>query len=355
MSNQVTIDNLSINHGDQSIVSNLSLTVDDGEFIVLLGPSGCGKSTLLNAIAGLLDVNEGRIFISGRDVTNAEPKDRGLAMVFQSYALYPTMTARENLAFALKVAGLKKPDLTARVEKVARILQLEALLDRKPNQLSGGQRQRVAIGRALVRDKGVLLFDEPLSNLDAKLRTELRLEIKKLHQLLKNTLIYVTHDQIEAMTLADRIAVMHNGRIEQIATPDVIYQQPATRFVAEFIGSPAMNFLTGHVQTADKESRFIGDNFNAVLNGLYSEGHAELGIRPESITPSIDAKGEYTLEIIEYTGADCILWCRNGQHTWKVKTHNQFPGQAGDKLSLSFDNSHFSLFSITTGKRIYAS
>lgn len=354
MTNQVTIEHLSIKHGDQSIVSDLSLTVDDGEFIVLLGPSGCGKSTLLNAIAGLLDVSEGRIFISQKDVTHAQPKDRGLAMVFQSYALYPTMTAGENLAFALKVAGLKKTDIKARVDKAAKILQLEPLLQRKPSQLSGGQRQRVAIGRALVREKGVLLFDEPLSNLDAKLRTELRLEIKKLHQLLKNTLIYVTHDQIEAMTLADRIAVMHNGKIEQIATPAVIYREPATRFVAEFIGSPAMNFVTGEVTAGNPASQFNADELQLTLNAKYPQGPAELGIRPESITPELDTQGEFTLEIIEYTGADCILWCKNNHHTWVVKTHSQFPGKAGDKLTLSFDSSQFSLFSLTTGKRIYA-
>ncbi|MDP3316326.1 MAG: ABC transporter ATP-binding protein, partial [Devosia sp.] len=214
MATSVQIKDLSLNYGAVKVLDRLNLDIADGEFIVLLGPSGCGKSTLLNCIAGLLDVSEGQIHISGKNVTWEEPKDRGIGMVFQSYALYPQMTVEGNLSFGLRVAGMPKPEIEKRVKRASEILQIEPLLKRKPVELSGGQRQRVAIGRALVRDVDVFLFDEPLSNLDAKLRNDLRVEIKRLHQRLKNTMIYVTHDQIEAMTLADRIAIMKNGVIQ---------------------------------------------------------------------------------------------------------------------------------------------
>ncbi len=241
----VSIQDLSLNFGAISVLQTLNLDVAEGEFIVLLGPSGCGKSTLLNCIAGLLDISEGRIFIKGKNVTWEEPKDRGIGMVFQSYALYPQMTVERNLSFGLRVAGVPKDEIDKRIARAAEILQIEPLLQRKPAELSGGQRQRVAIGRALVRDVDVFLFDEPLSNLDAKLRAELRVEIKLLHRKLQNTMIYVTHDQIEAMTLADRIAVMKGGVIQQLDAPQTIYNRPVNRFVAGFLGSPAMNFLDG--------------------------------------------------------------------------------------------------------------
>ena len=241
----VSIQDLSLNFGAVSVLQTLNLDVAEGEFIVLLGPSGCGKSTLLNCIAGLLDVSEGRIFIKGKNVTWEEPKDRGIGMVFQSYALYPQMTVEKNLSFGLRVAGTPRDEIAKRIARAAEILQIEPLLQRKPAALSGGQRQRVAIGRALVRDVDVFLFDEPLSNLDAKLRAELRVEIKLLHRKLQNTMIYVTHDQIEAMTLADRIAVMKGGVIQQLDAPQTIYNRPVNRFVAGFLGSPAMNFLDG--------------------------------------------------------------------------------------------------------------
>ena len=235
------------NFGAVAVLKNLDLDIQDGEFLVLLGPSGCGKSTLLNCIAGLMDVTDGQIHIKGKNVTWEEPKDRGIGMVFQSYALYPQMTVRGNLSFGLKTAGMAKDEIAKRVARTADVLQIEPLLDRKPSQLSGGQRQRVAIGRALVRDVDVFLFDEPLSNLDAKLRSELRVEIKRLHQKLANTMIYVTHDQIEAMTLADRIAVMRSGQIQQLDAPQTIYSRPVNRYVADFIGSPGMNFIEGEV------------------------------------------------------------------------------------------------------------
>src|SRR5689334_24684154 len=234
----VSVRDLSLSFGNVSVLEHLDLDIMDGEFLVLLGPSGCGKSTLLNCIAGLLDVGEGQIFINGWNVTWEAPKDRHIGMVFQSYALYPQMSVRRNLSFGLRSARVPKDEIKQRIARTAEILQVEPLLDRKPAQLSGGQRQRVAIGRALVRDVDVFLFDEPLSNLDAKLRSELRVEIKRLHQKLANTMVYVTHDQIEAMTLADRIAVMKGGLIQQLARPQEIYQRPVNRFVAGFIGSP---------------------------------------------------------------------------------------------------------------------
>ncbi len=248
---EVSIRHLGVSFGHLQVLKDLDLEVNAGEFIVLLGPSGCGKSTLLNAIAGLLDINAGQIWIDGKNVTWEEPKDRGIGMVFQSYALYPRMTAEKNLTFGLRVARVSKDEIERRVEKAASLLQIKPLLHRRPAELSGGQRQRVAIGRALVRDVDVFLFDEPLSNLDAKLRTELRVEIKKLHMQLGSTMIYVTHDQIEALTLADRVAVMHGGVIQQLAAPKEIYQKPVNRFVASFVGSPAMNFITGTLEVAN--------------------------------------------------------------------------------------------------------
>ena len=231
------------------VFDGLSLDIEQGEFIVLLGPSGCGKSTLLNAIAGLLEVATGQIWIGERNVTWEEPKDRGIAMVFQSYALYPRMSVRENMSFGLRMAKTPKPEIEKRVANAAGLLQIDHLLDRRPDQLSGGQRQRVAIGRALVRDAAVFLFDEPLSNLDAQLRNELRVEIKRLHHRLgSTTMIYVTHDQIEAMTLADRIVVMKEQKIQQLGTPAEIYHRPANLFVASFVGSPQMNFIQGKLE-----------------------------------------------------------------------------------------------------------
>ena len=234
-------------YGALTVLENLSLTVADGEFLVLLGPSGCGKTTLLNILAGLMEIDAGAVIIDGEDVTERDPKDRGLAMVFQSYALYPTKTVTGNLRFGLSARKLSREEIERRIAWAAKLLQIDHLLDRKPSQLSGGQRQRVAIGRALVKQVGLFLFDEPLSNLDAKLRTEMRLEIKKLHNRLKNTVVYVTHDQVEAMTMATKIAVMNKGVIQQVGTPDEIYDHPENVFVADFLGSPAMNMLDGEV------------------------------------------------------------------------------------------------------------
>ena len=266
MKNSVEVKNISFSYGKTEILNDLSLDIKEGEFMVLLGPSGCGKTTLLNCIAGLLDLTDGQIWIEDDNVTWKEPKDRHIGMVFQSYALYPSMTVEKNLSFGLRMMGTAKDLINEKIKKAANLLQINELLKRKPSQLSGGQRQRVAIGRALVRDAKVFLFDEPLSNLDAKLRAELRYEIKKLHRDLSNTMIYVTHDQIEAMTLADRISVMKDGLIQQLDTPKQIYNKPANLFVAGFIGSPSMNFLNAKF---DKSNQNILDAItNGTLQGL---------------------------------------------------------------------------------------
>jgi multiple sugar transport system ATP-binding protein len=296
--------------GALGVLSAVDLSVDDGEFLVLVGPSGCGKSTLLNIIAGLLPESRGQILIDGADVTALEPKERDIAMVFQSYALYPSMSVAENMAFPLKMRGFAKADRDRRVEEAARLLQIEPLLRRKPGQLSGGQRQRVAMGRAVVRDPKVFLFDEPLSNLDAKLRVEMRTEIKKLHQRLGTTIVYVTHDQVEAMTLATRIAVMRDGVVQQFDTPDAIYSRPANTFVATFMGSPAMNLIPATVG-ADEASLTLtsGESLPAPTGaGRLPAGRAvQLGLRPEWFRESL-SDGEpqltCTIGVLEPTGPD---------------------------------------------------
>jgi multiple sugar transport system ATP-binding protein len=284
----VSIKQLAVRMGANTVLSDLDLDVVAGEFLVLLGPSGCGKSTLLHAIAGLIDTDAGSVHIGGRDVTWADPKDRGIGMVFQSYALYPTMNVERNMSFGLRVAGLPKAEIAKRVERASRMLQLDPLLARKPAQLSGGQRQRVAIGRALVREAQVFLFDEPLSNLDAKLRTELRRELKGLHRDLGATMIYVTHDQVEAMTLATRVAVMRGGRIQQIGTPGEVYARPANMFVAGFLGSPSMNFIEGEIDGKP----------------------ATLGVRPEhlALQPADGALPAAEVTLVEAMGAHEVVW-----------------------------------------------
>jgi len=323
--------------------------------VVLLGPSGCGKSTLLNCIAGLLDVSAGQIFINGKNVTWDEPKDRGIGMVFQSYALYPQMSVEKNLSFGLKVAGLPKKEVQERVGRAAEILQIEPLLKRKPAALSGGQRQRVAIGRALVRDVDVFLFDEPLSNLDAKLRTDLRVELKRLHHRLGNTMIYVTHDQIEALTLADRIAIMKDGLIQQLDTPHGIYNNPVNRFVAGFIGSPSMNFLSGSLESDAGSWFFSTPEMRIPLAGYTFEqtpesGQAvEIGIRPEHIlldsaAASAPVSFMADTEIVEPMGADTVLWTRIGENSLTIRTDSESNVKPGDKLSIGINPSRASLF-----------
>jgi multiple sugar transport system ATP-binding protein len=278
--------------GDVQVIKGVDLSIRDGEFVIFVGPSGCGKSTLLRMIGGLEETSRGQILIDGRDVTAEPPSKRGLAMVFQSYALYPHMSVRENIGFPLKTAGAPRSEIEEKVAEAARALKLEAFLDRRPKALSGGQRQRVAIGRSIVRDPAAFLFDEPLSNLDAALRVEMRYEIAKLHQSLDTTMIYVTHDQVEAMTLADRIVVLEFGRIAQVGTPRELYERPANLFVAEFIGSPKMNVIPV-----------------AEAGGPAPPGAVSMGVRPEHlriVDPGIGAL-DATVDVLEYLGADTFL------------------------------------------------
>jgi multiple sugar transport system ATP-binding protein len=359
MGNSIEVKELTLNFGAVSVLKNMNLNVEDGEFVVLLGPSGCGKSTLLNCLAGLLDITDGQIFIKGKNVTWAEPSERGIGMVFQSYALYPQMTVRGNLSFGLKNARMPKDEIDKRIARAAAILQIEPLLDRKPGALSGGQRQRVAIGRALVRDVDVFLFDEPLSNLDAKLRSELRVEIKRLHERLKNTMVYVTHDQIEALTLADRIAVMKGGVIQQLSDPQTIYNKPSNLFVAGFIGSPSMNFLSGKTTEGGKAFDFGGMRIDlAGYDGgaVLERDRVILGVRPEHITVSASPLAGPSLpavvEIDEHLGADSLLWLKAGEKDLCVRVPVEGRLPAGTKVHLGLDISKASLFDAKTEQRI---
>jgi multiple sugar transport system ATP-binding protein len=356
----VSIRDLSLNFGNVKVLEHLDLDIAQGEFIVLLGPSGCGKSTLLNCIAGLLDISDGQIFIGGKNVTWEEPKDRGIGMVFQSYALYPQMTVERNLSFGLRVAGMKKDEIDRRVARAAEILQIQPLLQRKPVELSGGQRQRVAIGRALVRDVDVFLFDEPLSNLDAKLRSDLRVEIKRLHQRLKNTMIYVTHDQIEALTLADRIAVMKNGVIQQLADPHTIYNKPVNLYVAGFIGSPQMNMLQGTLNG----DTFTAEDGTVIPVGTYQFAapvaagtKAVLGVRPEHIVLGEDIKRmpftqEVEIEIVEPMGSDTLAWTKIAGRAVTFRVDSDVHLSVGQKLVVGFDPARGSIFNAETTNRL---
>ena len=352
----VSIRNLDLNFGAVKVLKNLDLDIAKGEFLVLLGSSGCGKSTLLNCIAGLLEVSGGQIHIGGENVTWAEPSERGIGMVFQSYALYPQMTVRGNLSFGLKNAKMPKDEIEKRVARAAEILQMEALLDRKPGALSGGQRQRVAIGRALVRDVDVFLFDEPLSNLDAKLRTELRVELKQLHQRLENTMIYVTHDQIEAMTLADRIAIMKDGLIQQLDTPHGIYDKPVNKYVADFIGSPAMNFFEGNVDSG----MFTAGDLKIDLKGYEftpagkTGGPAWFGIRPEHvyIDKELPVMLDLKAEIVEPMGADTLVWTHVAGEPFRIRLDGQAKVKTGDMLRVGFDPARASMFDKVTEERL---
>jgi multiple sugar transport system ATP-binding protein len=342
----VLVRDLSLNFGQIEVLKKLNIEVAEGEFIVLLGPSGCGKSTLLNCIAGLLDVSAGQIFINGKNVTWEEPKDRGIGMVFQSYALYPQMSVEGNLSFGLKNQRLPRDEIAKRVARAAEILQIGPLLQRKPAALSGGQRQRVAIGRALVRDVDVFLFDEPLSNLDAKLRSELRVEIKRLHQRLANTMIYVTHDQIEAMTLADRIAVMYGGEIQQLDTPQAIYNRPVNRFVAGFIGSPGMNFLDGAIETNSDPAFRLGEFAVPLARYTFDRNAgpaaaAVLGVRPEHVIYGEAAAQQpfstmVEVEVVEPMGSDTLVWSKLGS----------------DRIAIGFDPGRASIFDGSSGRRL---
>jgi multiple sugar transport system ATP-binding protein len=352
----VSIRGAEIAYGPVKVLDKLDLEVAQSEFIVLLGPSGCGKSTLLNAIAGLIELRAGQIWIGGNNVTWEEPKDRGIAMVFQSYALYPRMTVRGNMSFGLKVAGMPAAEIARRVDAAAAMLQITSLLDRRPAELSGGQRQRVAIGRAVVRDAGVYLFDEPLSNLDAQLRAELRVEIKRLHQRLAATMIYVTHDQIEALTLADRIAVMKDRVIQQLGTPQEIYRRPANRFVASFVGSPAMNFLSGAFAVRDGAAQFAVGDVSIPLDDYAFDARPEdgapidLGIRPEHIEMYGSLLG--VIEMIEPMGSDQLAWLRLGGHAIAMRLPAEAQMTSGQQISLRLPAGKLNLFHAVSGYRL---
>ncbi|CAH6826717.1 MULTISPECIES: ABC transporter ATP-binding protein [Vibrio] len=354
-------------NADNETLKGIDISIDSGEFLILVGPSGCGKSTLMNTIAGLENISSGEIVIDGVDVAQVEPKDRDIAMVFQSYALYPNMTVRGNIAFGLKIRKMPQDEIDAEVNRVAEMLQIEQLLDRKPSQLSGGQRQRVAMGRALARRPKLYLFDEPLSNLDAKLRVEMRHQIKRLHQKLNTTIVYVTHDQIEAMTLADRIAVMKDGELQQLGTPQEIYTKPSNMFVAGFMGSPSMNFIKTMVDLDEEQNPII-----KVIGTADQEHHIRLpqsmreqdgkevviGLRPEHITEqqgddlSATTKLDLQLEVLEPTGPDTIAMVKVNDQEVACRLSPEFEVSVGQMAPLHFDLSKAVFFDAQTEARI---
>jgi len=359
---RVSFEHIVKKFGALTVLDDLDLTVENGDFLVLLGPSGCGKTTLLNLLAGLADVTSGRIMIGTRDVTDLDPKDRRLAMVFQSYALYPTKTVRGNLRFGLSASKLPKEEIDRRIAWAADMLQIGPLMDRRPAQLSGGQRQRVAIGRALVKHADVLLFDEPLSNLDAKLRTEMRMEIKKLHEELGPTVVYVTHDQIEAMTMATRIAIMNGGKIEQFGTPDDVYERPANLFVAGFIGSPSMNLLPATAEDGGRARLADGSLIDLTayaFDAAPSPGAALVaGLRPEHFTLAAPAEAACRLDLqvrhIERTGSDALLSLAFADRriTVRVTPTDAAHLRTGDRVAISFPRDRLNLFDARSGRRI---
>lgn len=364
---EIKINNLGKRYDKGALaVTDFNLHIKDEEFIVFVGPSGCGKSTTLRMIAGLEEITEGEFFIDGKRMNDVEPKERDIAMVFQNYALYPHMTVYENMAFGLKLRKFKKAEIKSRVEEAAKILGLEDYLNRKPKALSGGQRQRVALGRAIVRDAKVFLMDEPLSNLDAKLRVQMRAEIAKLHQRLKTTTIYVTHDQTEAMTMATRIVIMKDGVIQQVGTPKEVYDFPANRFVGGFIGSPAMNFFEGTISNGnflvDDKSVAIPPETAALLKDLGYDGKPiALGIRPEHIhvnnedlsgVPASEFEAEITVS--ELTGAETILYAVYANQEFIARVDADTAIEAGHTATLAFDMSHVHFFDIETGARLKA-
>ena len=330
-------------------VHETSLSIEEGEFMVFVGPSGCGKSTLLRMVAGLEDITEGEITLDGNLINEVDPSERDIAMVFQNYALYPHMNVYNNLAYGLKNRGIDKKDIEQKVNEAAKLLQISDYLERKPSMLSGGQRQRVAMGRAIVRNPKIFLFDEPLSNLDAKLRIQMRLEIKKLQQKVGVTSIFVTHDQTEAMTLADKLAVINNGVIEQLATPIEIYNNPKSLFVAGFIGSPQMNFIEGEL----KNNTLSAEGFE--IKNIKSDfnGDITLGIRPEHLSQSDNGLINLNVDLVEQLGSDNLVY---GQLKDKKDFCYRCPGnliiKKGDKLSLNIDNENYLIFDKSSGKRV---
>ena len=359
---QVVLKDLVKTYGNFKAVNNVSLTVNDGEFVALVGPSGCGKTTTLNLVAGLIPITSGDIVIGDRVVNDLDPKDRDIAMVFQNYALYPHMTAYENMAFALRLRRLPAAEVEARVGASARVLGIEALLQRRPRQMSGGERQRVALGRAIVRQPQVFLFDEPLSNLDAKLRVQMRREIARLHRQLGTTMIYVTHDQVEAMTLGDRIAVLNGGRLQQVDTPTTLYASPANTFVASFIGTPPMNLVPGRLVTGSPPrfeaaggiSLALEDRSRAALAGA-PERSVLLGIRPEDLARAPGAADGATLEtrveLVELLGGEGLVHLTAGPVELTARIPAPVPA-AGESFAVRFPHDRIHFFDAMTTERI---
>ncbi len=351
----VQISDVRKSFGGFEVLHGVSIPIEDGAFVVLVGPSGCGKSTLLRMLAGLENITSGTIAIGDRVVNNVQPKERDIAMVFQNYALYPHMTVSQNMGFSLKLRNAETGDISTRVKKAAEILDLTPLLDRYPRQLSGGQRQRVAMGRAIVRDPQVFLFDEPLSNLDAKLRVAMRTEIKELHQRLKTTTVYVTHDQIEAMTMADKIVVMHDGIVEQIGSPLELYDHPENQFVAGFIGSPAMNFLNGHLKVNGGQPYVETDNGSRLPISsapAASDGRPVVyGVRPEHLDLASDGI-EAEVAVVEPTGSETQIVARIGSQELIAVFRDRHQVAPGDKIHLRPRAEVAHLFDKDTGRRL---
>ncbi|MCO8265427.1 ABC transporter ATP-binding protein [Haloferax prahovense] len=345
---QVRLSNVSKEYdGDILAVEGLDLTVDDGEFVVVVGPSGCGKSTTLRMVAGLETVTGGEIAIGEHVVNDVRPQDRNIAMVFQSYALYPHMTVRENMSFGLRLAGEDDGEVRDRVEDAAEMLEISELLDDLPKQLSGGQQQRVALGRAIVRDPDVFLMDEPLSNLDAKLRTQMRTEIQRIQEDLGVTTVYVTHDQTEAMTMADRIVILNDGKLQQVDPPERCYDEPNNEFVAGFIGSPSMNFFEVTATDDDGGVRFESPSFEFTLDVDIPSGEYTLGVRPEDLTP--DREGGYVetvVDVVEPVGSDNFLYLQTARGSSEVvaRVESEFRPSVGDEITLGFDVDDMHLF-----------
>ncbi|MEJ6404678.1 ABC transporter ATP-binding protein [Yoonia sp. 2307UL14-13] len=340
---------LAKSYGAVEVLRDINIEMGQGEFLVLVGPSGCGKSTLLNCIAGLEGITAGSLMIGGREVTQEPPKDRDIAMVFQSYALYPTMSVAENIGFGMKIRRVPKAQMDAKIMEVATLLQIDHLLDRNPSQLSGGQRQRVAMGRALVRDPKLFLFDEPLSNLDAKLRVEMRAEIKRLHKTTGASIVYVTHDQIEAMTLASRIVVLKGGDVQQIGTPQEIYDRPANTFVADFMGSPPMNIIPATVEA----QKLVMDDVTLPAPTIGLPDKVQVGIRPEhltlvSVTPDLHVKPT----MIENTGAECYLNFQLGGVTVTARLPGRMDEDHTEMVGLGIAPGALNFFDAGTGTRI---
>jgi multiple sugar transport system ATP-binding protein len=350
----VTITNARKSYGNLEVLHGVSIDIKDGEFVTLVGPSGCGKSTLLRMIAGLEPITSGTFGIGGRVVNTLPPKDRDIAMVFQTYALYPHKTVRQNMGFALKMRKSPQSEIDARVERAADILDLKPYLDRYPRQLSGGQRQRVAMGRAIVRDPAVFLFDEPLSNLDAKLRVQMRAEIKELHQRLKTTTIYVTHDQVEAMTMADRIVVMNAGNVEQVGSPLELFDKPTNLFVASFIGSPSMNLFKGRLRLSRKSAFVTEDGIELPMPKapVLKDGHPlVLGVRPEHI--GISKKGvPAVVTVVEPLGSETQIFARVGEQKIVVLAKERVSVAAGETIHVSPDQAMMHLFDAESGLRL---